>query len=64
MDTGNDNSGLTNILFILRNDDKIGHISSTHADIENISFFPNEKEVLFFLFSSFEIKDIREKYIK
>ena len=31
---------------------------STHADIEKISFYPNEKEVLFFPFSSFEIKEI------
>jgi len=34
---------------------------STHCDIENISKFPKEKEVLFFPFSSFEIKDINEK---
>jgi hypothetical protein len=59
-----ENSNLSNILFILRNDDKIDYISSTHADIENISLFPYEKEVLFFPFSSFEIRDISEKYIK
>jgi len=40
------------------------HISSTHADIEHISLFPHEKEVLFFPFSSFEIRDIKEKNIK
>ena len=33
---------------------------STHSDIENISRYPNEKEVLFFPFSSFEIKDIKK----
>ena len=33
---------------------------STHGDIENISFFPNEKEVLFFPFSSFELKGVKE----
>jgi len=59
-----DNSELSNILFILINDDIMDHISSTHADIEHISLFPHEKEVLFFPFSSFEIRAIREKYIK
>ena len=33
----------------------------THCDIENISIYPQKKEVLFFPFSSFEIKDINEK---
>jgi len=36
---------------------------STHGDIEKISSIPNEKEVLFFPFSSFEIKKIEEKNI-
>ena len=30
----------------------------THADIQDISFYPNEKEVLFFPFSNFEIVSI------
>jgi hypothetical protein len=34
---------------------------STHSDIEEISFFKDEKEVLFFPFSAFEIKEIKEK---
>ena len=59
LNSGSDNNKLSNILFILRNDDKMNYISSTHADIENISLFPNEKEVLFFPFSSFEIRDIK-----
>ena len=33
---------------------------STHADIENISLYPKEKEVLFFPLSSFEIKEINK----
>jgi ubiquitin-protein ligase len=33
---------------------------ATHADIENISIYPKEKEVLFFPFSSFEIKGIKK----
>ena len=48
------------IIFILEKDDNLDNDLSTHADIENISFFPEDKEVLFFPFSSFEIKDIKE----
>ena len=33
---------------------------SSHADIEKLSMFPEEREVLFFPFSSFEIKNIKE----
>ena len=51
--------GLSNVLFILEKDDNIGYNLSTHGDIEKISYFPNEREVLFFPFSSFEIKDIK-----
>ena len=31
----------------------------THADIEEFSFYPNEKQVLFFPFSAFGFKDIK-----
>ena len=41
--------------------DNIEYNLATHGDIENISFYPKEKEVLFFPFSSFEIKDIEEQ---
>ena len=42
-----------------KNDDNIDYTLSTHADIEKISYLPNEKEVLFFPFSSFETQDIQ-----
>ena len=48
------------VLFILEKDDNIDYSLSTHADIEKLSFFVKEKEVLFFPFSSFEIKEINE----
>ena len=48
------------VLFILEKNDNINYKTATHCDIENISFFPEDKEVLFFPFSSFEIKDIKE----
>ena len=58
----NNNKNLSKVLFILEKDDNIGYNLSTHGDIEKISFIPNEREVLFFPFSSFEIKDIKEVY--
>ena len=42
----------------------IGYNLSKHCDLENLSYFPGEKEVLFFPFSSFEIKDIKEIELK
>ena len=48
------------VLFILEKNEEINYDLSTHADIENLSFYPSEKEVLFFPFSSFEIKDVKE----
>ena len=49
-------------MYILEKDDNFGYNLSTHGDLENISFFANEKEVLFFPFSSFEIKNLALKY--
>ena len=54
------NNELNKVLFILEKDNNIDYNLSTHADIEKISFYPNEKEVLFFPFSSFEIKEIKK----
>ena len=56
----NDNKNLLNVLYIIEKDDKLNFDLSTHSDIENISIYPNVKEVLFLPFSSFEIKDIKE----
>jgi len=47
-------------LYILEKNDNLGYNLSNHGDIEKISYFPDEKEVLFFPFSSFEIKEIKE----
>ena len=52
---------LSKILFILEKDDNIDYNLATHCDLENISFYKDEKEVLFFPFSAFEIKDLRKK---
>jgi len=59
----NKSKDLCKVLFILDKDENIDYNLGTHADIEKISYFPNEREVLFFPFSSFEIKEIEEKKI-
>ena len=48
------------VLYIVEKDDFIGYNLSTHGDIEEISYFKEEQEVLFFPFSSFEIKEVKE----
>jgi len=57
----NNNKDFSKVLFILEKDDYSDYSLSTHADIEDLSFF-QEKEVLFFPFSSFEVKDINQIY--
>ena len=57
----NNNKEFSKVLFILEKDDYMDYSLSTHADIEDLSFF-QEKEVLFFPFSFFEIKDINQIY--
>ena len=56
----NKDDNLSKVLFILKKDDNVDYSLSTHSDIEKISFFPYEREVLFLPFSSFEIKNIKE----
>ena len=53
------------VLFILEKEDdnNIDYKLATHANVENISFVPLKGEVLFFPFSSFEIKNIAQKNI-
>ena len=58
--SSNNNPNLCNILYILERDENTDYSSSTHTDLEYISYFGNEKEVLFFPFSPFEIKGIQE----
>ena len=60
LNSGKKSEDLSRVLFILEKDDNIDYSLSTHSDLENVSFFPDEKEVLFFPFSSFEIKEIKK----
>ena len=55
----NTDPNLTKVLFILEKKEDINYDLATHADIEEISFYKDdEKEVLFFPFSTFEVKKI------
>ena len=54
------NDNLSKVLFILEKDANLDYSLSTHSDLEKVSFYPDEKEVLFFPFSSFEIKEINK----
>ena len=56
----NCDNNLAKVLFVLEKDDNVGFNLSTHCDLENLSYYEYEKEVLFFPFSSFEIKEIKE----
>ena len=58
----NESTKETKVLFILEKNDNLEYNLMTHCDSEKISMYPGEKEVLFFPFSSFEIKDIKEKF--
>ena len=62
--SNNNDNNLFNVLYILENDNNPDYNLATYCDIEKISFNPNKREVLFFPFSSFEIKDIKELNIK
>ena len=58
----NKNENLSKVLLILDKEDNIdlNFKLFNHCDLEKISFFPNEREILFFPFTSFEIKEIKE----
>ena len=53
------NTNFIKAFFILDMDINIDCLN-THCDLESIHFYPKEKEVLFFPFSVFEIKEIKE----
>ena len=55
-------TNLRKVFFVLEKNNNEYSLSS-HADIEEISFHRNEKEVLFFPFSAFEIIDIEDAII-
>lgn len=49
------------VIFILRNNTEILNKYSSNADLENLSAIPSEKEVLFFPYTTFCLKNIFEK---
>ena len=61
---GNNNDTTYAVFFVLKNNEEILNKYSSNADIENLSAFSSEKEVLFFPFTTFcveNIEDIDEK---
>ena len=48
-------------LYILKAESKIDHNNATNADLRGISYFEDEREILLFPFSFFEISDILRK---
>ena len=55
----NYDNNLSKVLYILEKNEDIDYNLATHGDIEEFSMYP-EREVLFFPFSCFEIKEIKE----
>ena len=55
---GNSDNTKIGCLYVLENNKS--NLHESNADIQNISVFPNEKEILFFPGSSFIIKDIKQ----
>ena len=56
----NDLNSNYNVIFILKSDEKLINKYTSNADIEDISMFEEEKEVLFFPFTTFILQDIHE----
>ena len=50
---------ISNVLYILEKNKDVDYKLATHGDIDELSKYP-EREVLFFPFSCFEIKEIKE----
>lgn len=48
------------VLYILEEDESISYNLATNVNLEEISFYSNDKNVLFFPFSSFEINEVKE----
>ena len=49
------------IVFLVKNNENITKKYSSNADIENLSKYPDEKEVLFFPYTTFYLKNIYEQ---
>ena len=51
------------VFFILEKEENLSYSLSTYCDIENLSYFEGQKEVLFLPFSAFEVKYVNKVYI-
>ena len=55
---------IAKVLFIMEIDNNINYNLTTNCELESVSIYKNEREVLFFPFSCFEIKGIYEKLME
>ena len=53
---------MVRILFVLKSNENINEIFNTHADIQKISVYEDEEEILFFPFSCFDIINVDNIY--
>ena len=60
---GNKTFNYCKVFFILEKEENLSYGLSTHCDIEKLSYFENQKDVLFFPFSAFEVKHINKVYM-
>ena len=49
------------VLYILKSESGLNHKSATNADLNGISYFGEEREILLFPFSVYEIGDVKSK---
>ena len=63
LDAENKPVDCSKVLFVLEKEDNLSYGSSTYCDIEKISYFSDQKEVLFFPFSPFEVRNIKKVYL-
>ena len=49
------------VLYILKSESGLNHKSATNADLNGISYFESEREILLFPFSVYEIDDVKNK---
>ena len=54
-------SFMSNVLFVIKIKKDIDELNASNVDLQNISLFKHEQEILFFPFSIFEVSNIIEK---
>ena len=61
MQSKNPNEKIIRVLYILKSEPGINYKNATNADLTGISYFEDEREILLFPFSVYEINEVRKK---